>query len=45
MGVAVGVQPLQPVKHGVPNYIPMTTVSSMATLDIVSNDETVVIGI
>ena len=34
MGVGGRFQPLEPVKHGAPNYIPMTTISSLALKEL-----------
>ena len=34
MGLGGRVQPLQPVKHGAPNYIPMTSISSLALKEL-----------
>ena len=45
MGLGGRVQLLEPFKHDVPKNMPMTRYTSLALLDIVSNDETVVIGI
>ena len=45
MGLGGRVQLLEPFKHDVPNNMSMTSISSLALWDIVSNDETVVIGI
>ena len=44
MGLSGRVQLLHPVKHDVPNNMPMTTVSSMAMWDLGANDEDIVIG-
>ena len=44
MGLSGRVQLLHPVKHDVPNKVPMTKSSSMAILELSANDEDFVIG-